>query len=95
MYGNIRANPKQGYVATAEFLGFDQKVGQIAYSSMYLALSVYGIVRLVQKPEAWRLFYFLNADYVRGIKEMSRKELFIEVYNDGMAIKSISDTYNE
>nr|WP_268748699.1 DUF4225 domain-containing protein [Erwinia tracheiphila] len=86
---------KQGYVATAEFLGFDQRVGQLAYSSMDLALSVYGIVRLVQKPEAWRLYYFLNTDYVRGIKKMSRKELFIEVYNDASAIKSISDTYKE
>lgn len=95
MYGNIGANPKQGYVATVDFLGFDQKVGQIAYSSMDLALSVYGIVRLVQKPEAWRLFYFLNTDYVRGTKEMSIKELFIEVYSDGMAIKSSSDNYNE
>ena len=86
---------KQGYVATAEFMGFDQKVGQLAYSSMDLALSLYGIVRLVQKPEAWRLYYFLNTDYVRGIKEMSRKELFIEMYNDASAIKSISDTYKE
>lgn len=86
---------KQGYVATAEFLGFDQRVGQLAYSSMDLALSLYGIVRLIQKPEAWRLYYFLNTDYVRGIKEMSRKELFIEVYNDASAIKSISDTYKE
>ncbi|MBN9928892.1 DUF4225 domain-containing protein [Pantoea agglomerans] len=86
---------KQGYVATAEFLGFDQRVGQLVYSSMDLTLSLYGIVRLVQKPEAWRLYYFLNTDYVRGIKEMSRKELFIEVYNDASAIKSISDTYKE
>lgn len=86
---------KQGYVATAEFMGFDQKVVLIAYSSMDLALSLYGVVRLVQKPEAWRLFYYLNTDFVRGIKEMSRKELFIEIYNDGSAIKSISDTYNE
>lgn len=86
---------KQGYVASAEFLGFDQKVGQIAYSSMDLALSVYGIARLIQKPEAWRLFYYLNTDYVRGIKEMSKNELFIEVYNDGMTIKSITDTYNK
>ncbi|RRZ86998.1 DUF4225 domain-containing protein [Erwinia sp. 198] len=86
---------KQGYVATAEFLGFDQRVGQLAYSSMDLALSLYGILRLVQKPEAWRLYYYLNTDYVRGIKEMSRKELFIEVYNDASAIKSISDTYKE
>jgi len=62
---------------------------------MDLALSIYGIVRLIQKPEAWRLFYYLNSDYVRGIKEMSRNELFIEVYNDGMTIKSITDTYNE
>lgn len=86
---------KQGYVASAKFLGFDQKVGQIAYSSMDLALSVYGIVRFIQKPEAWRLFYYLNTDYVRGIKEMSRNELFIEVYNDGMTIKSITDSYNK
>ncbi len=82
---------KQGYIATAEFLGFDQKVGEIAYSTMDIALSLYGIFRLVQKPEAWRLFYYINTDYVRGIKEMSRKELYIEIYNDSMAIKSISD----
>ncbi|PEI05269.1 hypothetical protein CRM79_19700 [Pantoea agglomerans] len=62
---------------------------------MDLALSLYGIVRLVKRHEAWRLYYFLNIGYVRGIKEMSRKELFIEVYNDVLAIESISDTYKE
>ncbi|AIR00129.1 hypothetical protein LG71_09570 [Pluralibacter gergoviae] len=86
---------KKGYIVTAKFLGFDSKVGQIAYSSMDLALSLYGFVRLIKKPEAWRLFYYLNTDYVRKIKEMSRNELLIEIYNDGIAIKSIRDSYNK
>lgn len=83
---------KKKYIATAEFLGFDRYVGEIAYSSADLALSLYGIVRLVQKPQTWRLFYYLNTDFTRGFKNMSRKELFIEAYNDGMAIKSIYDS---
>ncbi|MEW5290935.1 DUF4225 domain-containing protein [Erwinia papayae] len=83
---------KKKYIQAAEFMGFDQNVGEIAYSSMDLALSLYGIVRLVRKPQAWRLFYYLNSDFIRGFHEMSRKELFIEVYNDTISIKSIYDS---
>ncbi|MCL2898721.1 DUF4225 domain-containing protein [Brenneria tiliae] len=86
---------KQGYVKTAEFLGFDARVGNIAYSSADLALSAYGMIKLTLKPEAWRLFHYVNADYVRGIQKMSRIELGIEIYNDVQAIKSINDNYNK
>lgn len=86
---------KKKYIVTAEFLGFDSKVGMIAYSSMDMLLSIYGIFRLIKKPDAWRLFHYINADYIRGINVMSRKELFIEVYNDGNSIKAIYDNYPE
>lgn len=58
---------------------------------MDLLLSAYGIIRLIRKPEARRLFHYLNTDYVRGIKNMSRFELGVEIYNDSMALKSLYD----
>jgi hypothetical protein len=82
---------KEGYIGAAKFLGFDQKTGQIAYSSMDLALSAYGMFRLILKPQTFRLFYYLNSDFVRGVRDMSRFELGVEIYNDSMAIKSIYD----
>lgn len=86
---NAKGFLKKGYISGAEFLGFDPKVGEIAYSTMDLLLSGYGMVRLVTKPQTRRLFYYLGTDYIRGIKEMSRFELGVEMYSDSMAIKSI------
>ncbi len=82
---------KDGYIGAARFLGFDQKTGEIAYSSMDLALSAYGMFRLIRKPETFRLFYYINSDFVRGVRDMSRFELGVEIYNDSLALKSIYD----
>lgn len=86
---------KNGYVATAKFLGFDQKVGEIAYSGMDLTLSAYGMVKLSLKPDAWRLFRYINVDYLRNINLMTRTELAIEVYNNTMTIKSMYEMTRE
>ncbi|WP_267431754.1 DUF4225 domain-containing protein [Erwinia psidii] len=83
---------KKAYIAGAEFLGFDQKTGELAYSIMDLGLSAYGMGRLIIKPESWRLFRDLPTDYVRGIKEMSRFDLGVEVYNESMTIKSLLES---
>lgn len=80
---------KKGYIAGAEFMGFDQKVGEMAYTSMDLALSVYGMARLVLKPQTYRLFHYLSTDYVRGIKDMSRFDLGVEIYNDSISLKKM------
>lgn len=85
---------KNAYIAGAGFLGFDQKTGELAYSIMDLGLSAYGMGRLIVKPESWRLFRHLPTDYVRGIKEMSRFDLGVEVYNDSMTIKSLLESEN-
>jgi len=83
---------KRCYIAGAEFLGFDEKTGELAYTIMDLGLSAYGMSRLIVKPEIWRLFRHLPTDYIRGIKQMSRFDLGVEIYNDSMAIKTLLDT---
>lgn len=40
---------KSGYIRTAEFLGFDKKSGLLAYHSVDLVTSFYGIVNLTLK----------------------------------------------
>lgn len=86
---NSQGFMKKTYIAGAAFLGFDQKTGELTYSVMDLGLSAYGMGRLIMKPESWRLFRYLRTDYVRGIKEMSRFDLGVEIYNDSMTIKSL------
>ena len=86
---------KKPYIAGAEFLGFDHKTGVLAYSIMDLGLSAYGMGRLIIKPESWRLYRYLMSDYVRGIKEMSRFDLGVEIYSDSMTIKSLVDNEND
>ena len=82
---------KEKYIQTAEFFGFDSSTGRLAYSYMDLALSGYGLFRLTLKPLVWRLYYYMRSDYVRNIKNMSKAELTIEVYQDISAIKEIHD----
>ncbi|MGE9549904.1 DUF4225 domain-containing protein [Erwinia amylovora] len=50
---------KNVYMDSAEFLGFDRKLGMLAYQSIDLGTSYYGILKLSLKPEAWRLFHFM------------------------------------
>lgn len=77
------------YIQAAEFMGFKGSVGAIAFSLMDLTLSGYGMARWVLKPDAWRLFRYMNNDFIINIKMMPKTALAIEAYNDGWAIKSV------
>lgn len=70
-------------------MGFKGSVGAIAFSLMDLTLSGYGMARWVLKPDAWRLFRYMNNDFIINIKMMPKTALAIEAYNDGWAIKSV------
>ncbi|MBP5946897.1 MULTISPECIES: DUF4225 domain-containing protein [unclassified Pseudomonas] len=41
-------------------------------------LSVYGAGKLILKPDAWRLFRYVRADYIRGHEGSSKISLLIE-----------------
>lgn len=79
---------KEGYVKTAKFFGLDDKVGKLAYSSMDLTLSAYGLSRMILKKDAWRLFKYIPTDYIRNIKVVGAPSLIIEAAGDGLSIKS-------
>jgi Protein of unknown function (DUF4225) len=81
-----------GYIATAEYLGFDTKVGIMAYNLMSIGLSGYGMARLVLKPDAWRLFRYIPTDYVRNIKTMGYGSLMIEGMGNTLSLKAINDS---
>ncbi len=80
------------YIATAEFLGFDKKIGALAYNFMSLGLSGYGMLRVVLKPDAWRLFRHIPSDYVRNIKTMGYGSLAIESVGNVLSVKAINDS---
>ncbi len=82
---------KKGYIATAEFLGFDPKVGKIAYNVMDLSLSGYGVMRQVVKANAWRLFRFIPSDFVRNYKKMSNTALTIEATGDAISVYNLRE----
>ena len=63
--------------------------GDIAYGTLELGLSAYGVGRLVLKPDAWRLFRYVRTDYVRGYENASKTALSFEVLSNGVTIKSM------
>lgn len=69
---------RNGYEDVAQFLGFDRRVGTLAYQVTDLSTAYYGILKLTLKPEAWRLFRFLPLDYYRKIATMSKPALAIK-----------------
>lgn len=69
---------KNVYMDSAEFLGFDRKLGMLAYQSVDLGTSYYGILKLSLKHEAWRLFHYMPSDYFRKISAMSKPALAIK-----------------
>ena len=86
---------KVAYMDAAEFLGFDRKLGMLAYQTADLSTSYYGILKLSLKPESWRLFKYLPADYYRKISTMSRPALAIKGVGAANKIGKIGLTYSE
>lgn len=75
---------KNAYEDTAQFLGFDQRVGLLAYQLVDLTTSYYGIFKLTLKPDAQRLWRYINTDFYRKASTMSRAALAIKGTGAGM-----------
>ncbi|WP_067702718.1 DUF4225 domain-containing protein [Erwinia sp. ErVv1] len=86
-----RANPtsfmRNAYEDVAEFMGFDKKLGFLAYQAIDFTTSYYGVLKLTLKPESWRLFNYLPSDYYRKVQAMSKPALILK--GTGAAKKGI------
>ncbi|EIF8220173.1 DUF4225 domain-containing protein [Salmonella enterica] len=78
----------------AKFMGFKPESGLAVYNSISLAASVYSIVGLSRRPEAWRLFRYLPGDFYRKVNTMSTPKLTMKIAGYGVKAKVIFDLIN-
>lgn len=86
---DIQGPVRKGYQEAAKVVGRGAFEGNMAYGAVDLGLSVYGLGRLVLKPDAWRLFRYVRTDYVRGYENSNKASLVIEVFSDASTIDSM------
>ncbi|MBD8145856.1 DUF4225 domain-containing protein [Pantoea agglomerans] len=75
----------------AKFMGFKPESGLAVYNSISLAASVYSIVGLSRRPEAWRLFRYLPGDFYRKVNTISKPKLTMKIAGYGVKAKVIFD----
>lgn len=80
---------RQGYQKAAQLIGKTKRVGNIAYYSADLGLSVWGMGRTVISPTARKLFRHIKNDYMRGIRTMTGKALTLEIAVDLITGKNL------
>nr|WP_315445388.1 DUF4225 domain-containing protein [uncultured Pseudomonas sp.] len=86
---DIQGPVRKGYQEAAKLIGGGAFEGNMAYGTVDLGLSVYGLGRLVLKPDAWRLFRYVHSDYVRGYENSSKTALTLEAASDAITIESM------
>ncbi|WP_122208468.1 DUF4225 domain-containing protein [Pseudomonas viridiflava] len=77
---------RKGYQAAAKAVGYEAREGNMAYGSADLAMSVYGVTKLVLKPDSWRLFRYIRTDYVRAYRNTSVPVLILDRTADAITI---------
>lgn len=84
--------PVRGAYQSAAFaMGHGEREANTAYGAVDIGLSVYSATRHVLKPDAWRLFRYIPADYIRAYKTMTPTTMGIEAYTDFQTIKQMYD----
>ncbi|WP_261643461.1 DUF4225 domain-containing protein [Erwinia mallotivora] len=80
---------RDGYRKVARTLGYSDKDADLVYATVDLSLSLYGMSRMVLRPDIFRLFRHINTDYIRGWQEMGTMSLGFEGLNDGFTLWNI------
>ena len=86
---DIQGPVRKGYQEAAKMMGGGAFEGDMAYGSVDLGLSAYGVGRLILKPDAWRLFRYVRTDYVRGYENSTKAALTLEVVSDTATVSSM------
>ncbi|MDK1703563.1 DUF4225 domain-containing protein [Serratia rubidaea] len=77
------------YRSATSIAGFDNRAADIIYGGIDLTLSVYGVTKLALKPEAWRLFRYINTDYIRRWRQMGAYSMVLEAGADVATLQNI------
>ena len=80
---------RTGYRAISGMLGKGDCEADVAYGMVDLTTSAYGIVKMVLKPDSWRLFRYINTDYVRGYQQATRGGFVFDRLMDSATAKNM------
>lgn len=81
------------YESAAVFLGFDRKIGSLAYQGVDMAASMYGLFKPIFKDNSWRLFNWMPKDFYHKINTLTPSALTIEAGKAGYKMYAIGNTY--
>lgn len=84
--GSVRAM----YQSAAVAVGGTESQGNIAYWMTDMGLAGYGLARSVLKPDAWKLFHTIPADFTPAYKLAGRAALIFEAYMARLTIDQIA-----
>lgn len=96
----LRQNPssaplRESYRYIASLLGGNARHADIAYSAVDLTLSAGAAFKYGLKPDAWKLFRYIQEDYIIGWKTMSAAGLSTELVADSATGYSLYQIFNE
>lgn len=80
---------RSGYRAISGMLGKGDCEADVAYGMVDLTTSAYGIVKMVLKPDSWRLFRYINTDYARGYQQATRGGFVFDRLMDSATAKNM------
>jgi hypothetical protein len=90
---NTRGPVRRIYQEGAKLLGGGELEGNMAYGIGDLGLSAYGVGRMVLKPDSWRLYRYINTDYIRSYKAAGSSALIFEAASDSVTGRSMYMEY--
>lgn len=99
VYEEVSGPLRDAYHYAANKIGYDGRKADIAYGTIDLALSGYGLFRKIPTPreKSWNLFGITikQTDYVRGVREISKPVFMLEIISDEFTILSLMPAFNE
>lgn len=99
VYEEVSGPLRDAYHYAANKTGYDGRKADIAYGTIDLALSGYGLFRKIPTPreKSWNLFGITikQTDYVRGVREISKPVFMLEIISDEFTVLSLMPSFNE
>jgi hypothetical protein len=86
---------RKAYQGVSKAFGQSDVEANIAYGAVDVSTSIYGLGRLLLKRDAWRLFRYIRADYVRVYSQTSVPALTFEAISNGITLKSTHDEFEK
>ncbi|MEB4675145.1 DUF4225 domain-containing protein [Enterobacteriaceae bacterium G50] len=86
---------REAYRYAARLLGGDNKGGDIAFSAGDIVLSAGSLSSFALKEDSWKLFHFIQEDYIRNWSQLGAAGWLNEIVGNAASVFSIKKSIGE